>query len=339
VLGLIVTSSVSCKKFLDINDNPNAATNGPADLVLPQAIVSAAAMASQYNTGLADVAGFQANIYGVGGYGTVVTYAYTTSSFTGLWSKGYDVAQDFQYVINSTSSDPSQIYSTSMARIMKAFTFSKLVDQYNDIPYFDALKGQAVLLPKYDNAVSIYEDLIKQLDLAIKDITTAQAANAATAGSVPFPNYQADPLFKPLNTLASQGAAMNNWMKFANTLKLKLLVKLAFSGKSSTFATAQLAAFDAALGVITDDAAVNPVYTADAGRQNPTYAAFGYSSAGVRANAQRIPTRWILSFYNGLKITDPGRSALIFREPTAAKSNQLGNEVTVTSQVPSTTPI
>lgn len=339
VLGLIVTGSVSCKKYLDINENPNAATNGPADLVLPQAIVSTAAMSSQFNTAFGDVGGFRANIYGVGGYGTVVTYAYTSTDFGGLWAKGYDVAQDFQYVINSTSGDASQVYSTSMARIMKAFVFSKMVDQYNDLPYFEALKGQQVLLPKYDSAVLIYEDLVKELNESISAIATAQAANAATAGSVPFPNYQADPLFKPANTLVSQTAAMANWMRFANTVKLRLLVKLAFSGKSTTFANAQLAAFDNTLGIITDDATVNPVYTADAGRQNPTYAAYGYSAAGVRANAQRIPTRWILSFYNGLKITDPGRSALIFRDPTAARSNQLGNEVTVTTQVPSTSPI
>jgi hypothetical protein len=348
VLGLIVTGFASCEKYLDVNTNPNSATEGPADLVLPQAIVATAALSSNYSSGMADVAGLQANIYGVGGYGTVVTYAYTTSNFTTFWTNAYDNAQDYQYVIDNTSADASQIFSTSMARIMKAFVFSKLVDQYNAVPYFDALKGQAVLLPKYDDPVLIYKDLVAQLNKAIADITAAQAKNTAVAGSVPFPYFKADPLMKPTSAVKIGGvtqpalsadAAMTRWKKFANSLKLRLLIKLAFSGKDAAFSTAQFATWDTALGILADDATVNPLYSATTGQQNPTYAAYGFTVAGARVNAQRIPTRWILSFYNGTKIIDPSRQNVIFKEPTTARSNQLGNETTVTTQVPSTSPV
>ncbi|RZL14317.1 MAG: SusD/RagB family nutrient-binding outer membrane lipoprotein [Pedobacter sp.] len=252
----------------------------------------------------------------------------------GLFTSVYDNAQDYQYVIQN-STDPSLVFSTSIARIMKAFMFSKLVDQFNDVPYFDALKGQANLTPKYDDAVKIYEDLVKECNESMAAIATGLAANVTTPGSIPFPNAKADPVF----AATDQTANMVNWRRFANSLKLRLLVKLATSGKSAAFANAQFAAYDTTLGIITDDVTVNPGFGKVAGQQAPIYNSMGYSVAGVRAYAQRIPTRWIATFFNGVKIQDPARAAVLFRSIADANTNQLGNESTVTTQVPPTTPI
>ncbi|RYF26815.1 MAG: SusD/RagB family nutrient-binding outer membrane lipoprotein [Flavobacteriales bacterium] len=327
LLGMIVIGTSSCKKYLDINTNPNTSTVGPVDLVLPQAITATAALSNTYSNSLGNIAGATANIFGVGGYGAYLNYNYVTADFNGLWTTGYDVANDYNYVISQTEASSSLVYSTSMARIGKAFVMSKLVDQFNDIPYSEAFQGQANLAPKYDDALTIYKDLVAQLNTAITAITTGQAANVATPGSVVVPNVNADPLFRN---------DMNAWKRFANTLKLRLLIKIATSNKDAAFATAQFASFDNTIGIITDDAVVNPGYIKDPGRQNPTYDSWGYSVAGVRANAQRIPTNWILAFYNGNKLNDTKRGSVIFRNFPTPAVNQLGNENTTSSQVPPT---
>ncbi|RZL05524.1 MAG: SusD/RagB family nutrient-binding outer membrane lipoprotein, partial [Pedobacter sp.] len=74
LLGVLVTGLASCDKYLDINTNPNSATEGPADLVLPQAIVASAAISNSYHNTFTDIAGVNANIHGVGGYGAIITY-------------------------------------------------------------------------------------------------------------------------------------------------------------------------------------------------------------------------------------------------------------------------
>lgn len=339
LLGAIVISASSCKKYLDINTNTNASTVGPVDLVLPQAITATAALSNTYSNSLGDIAGGTANIFGVGGYGAYLNYNFVSTSYNGLWTAGYDVANDFNYVIEQTQATPSLAYSTAMARIGKAFVIAKLVDQFNDIPYSEAFKGQSLLTPKYDNALTIYKDLVAQLNTAMTAIASAHAANIATPGSVVYPNVNADPLYKPTATESTRIAALDNWRRFANTLKLRLLIKIATSGKDAAFATAQFAAYDVALGVITDDAAVNPGYIKDPGRQNPTYQSWGYGVDNVRSNAQRVPTNWILSFYDGTKISDVKRGSVTFRNFPSPALNQLGNENAPSTAVPPTSPI
>lgn len=329
LLGAIVISASSCKKYLDINTNPNTSTVGPVDLVLPQAITATAALSNQYSNSLGDIAGATANINGVGGYGAYLNYNYVSTSYNGLWTTAYDVATDYDYVIKQTEATPNLAFSTAIARVGKAFVMSKLVDQFNNVPYSEAFKGQGNLTPKYDDALTIYKDLVAQLNTAIAAITTGQAANTATAGTVLLPNVNADPMFK---------TDMDAWKRFANTLKLRLLIKIATSGKDAAFATAQFAAYNTTLGVITDDAVVNPGYIKDPGRQSPTYESWGYTVGGVRTNAQRIPTNWILSFFNANKLSDTKRGSVIFRNYPAPAVNQLGNENTTSSQVPPTGP-
>ncbi|MFC4211879.1 SusD/RagB family nutrient-binding outer membrane lipoprotein [Pedobacter lithocola] len=323
---LIFTIAVgfsSCKKYLDINENTNSSTTSSPALVLPQAIVGSASITNTYNTSFFYPGGFQANIFGVGGYGGAITYAYSSSNFTGLFTSVYDNAVDYQYVIDN-SSTPALAYSSAIARIMKAFMFSKLVDQYNDVPYSEALKGNALLTPKYDKAEDIYKDLVSQLSLAIKAINDGQAgtvANKVVAST--------DPLFK---------GDMNLWKQFANTVKLRLLIKMAGVPALNAYAKTELAALGTT-GFLSTDALVQPGYVKEAGRQSPSYNSLGFGSDNARSQGQQIPTKWILSFYTlagGGKLTDPGRGSVIYRGFPSTATNQLGEENATSSQVPPT---
>lgn len=313
MLGMVVIVSSSCKKFLDINTNPNSLTQATPTLILPQAITGAASISNSFNSTFADFGGFQANAGGFGGFGAVVTYDFSNGTGAGLWTATYDNANDFQYVIENTEADPTLAYSTGIARIMKSFAFERLVNQYNDVPYSDALKGTGALTPKYDKGEDVYKACIAELTKAIADITTAQG-NLATLGVA----VSTDPLFN---------GNMNNWKKFANTIKLRMLIKMAGVPAQKSYADAQFAALDKTLGFLTTDALNQPGYV-KTDRPTPIYSSYGFSGTGVVVSTSRIPTRWIFSFYTGAKLSDSFRGAAIYRNFPTTPINQMGDEST-----------
>ena len=320
MIGSLALGATACKKTLDINDNPNSPTSATPELVLPQSLVGTGAMVSTYNSGLTYPGGFFANVYGFGGYGATVTINYSAANFAGLWTSAYDVAEDYQYVIDNTTGDPALANSNALARIMKSFVFSKLVDQYNDVPYFEALKGAEFLTPKYDKGADIYKDLVAQLNLSIDQIEAAESASDVASIS-----GKADPLF---------GGDMVKWKRFANSLKLRLLIKMAPVPELSGLATAEFAAFDNTLGIIQDDALVNPGYTKQGGRLNPTYNLLAADENNNRRVTSSLPTKWIYSFYDGNKLIDSARGKVIFRNYPRTATNQLGQENLASSVIP-----
>lgn len=316
MLGVVLVSASSCEKYLDINENPNNFTSATPAIVLPQAIVSAAAISNNFSNSFGDFSGARANAGGFGGFGSVVTYDFGTGDFQGLWTSSYDNANDFEYVITSTAGDPALAYSTAIARIMKSFAFERLVNQFNNVPYTEALKGTNNLQPKYDDAVSVYKACIADLSKAIADITAAQAA--PTTNPVPV---SADPMFGGSTT----AGGMDNWKKFANTIKLRMLIKMAGVPAQSAYATSEFAALNTSVGFLTTDAVVQPGYE-KTNRPNPAYTSFGFAANGTNVITSRIPSRWIYSFYNGNKLADPGRGSVIYRNFPNTPINQLGDE-------------
>lgn len=113
-----------------------------------------------------------------------------------------------QYVQNNENLDDSE-KATRIAQIevLEVYAWQVLVDTFGDIPYSEALDGGDNTLPAYDDAATIYEDLISRLNAASSDLA---------AGGEGFSS--ADVLY---------GGNIGNWEKFANSLKLRLAMHLA----------------------------------------------------------------------------------------------------------------
>jgi len=297
----------SCKKYLNINNNPNQATSATPQGILPQAITGTASILNGYNSYGAQLVGYSANAGGYGGFGTAITYNFASSDFSGLWSSTYDNLEDFQSILNDTlSAKPQYIYFNAVSRIMKAHDFQLLVDAYNNIPYTLALKGIGKLTPTYDDAAVIYANLASQLDTAIALI---HAADTITSVDV-LPLGNTDVLF---------ASDMTKWIRFANTLKLRLMIR---GGSKVTFANTQIDK----TGFIEDDALINPGFTRDNGKQNPAWNSWAFSYTGTAGNKAWMPNTFVFGFYDGHTLSDAARGeALYYQFPTTG-TNRLGVE-------------
>lgn len=312
--GLVLAATSSCNKFLDVNNNPNTATASTVDIVLPQALAATASATVGFNSYGAWAGGFQANAGGFGGFGSVLTYNYTTSDNTGLWSSTFDNLNDYQYVIKNTTKDGIDKNFNAIARTMKVFAYQRLVDVYGDVPYSDALRGISSLAPKYDKAEDIYTDLLANIDTAI---ATFQLVTPNQVGTVSGTNGTIDILF------ADASAQRTAWQKFAQTIKLRLLVRISAVPSMATVYNARKATLPATpSSYLTTNALVNPGYAPNGGQQNPAWNSYAFDATNAATAISTLPTRYAVAFYNNVKLVDGLRLATTYRSGTTG--NQLG---------------
>ncbi len=109
---------------------------------------------------------------------------------------------------------------------------------------------------------------------------------------------------------------MVGWKQFANTIKLRLIIR---AGGKVTFNNTNFSAD----GFLTNDAMVNPGYTKIAGKISPI---FPYSATNTASTSSRLPSTFIVSFYDGTKLNDAKRGNAVFKVWPNPPNNQLGNE-------------
>jgi hypothetical protein len=287
VAGVLLSSVSSCSSFLDINQNPNSPLTATPNTILAQALtVTASNYSTNFNTYGSWTAGFWGKSGTVNGYGTERTYNYTSNFYQGLWTATYNNLEDYQVIQNQSAGYGRH---AAIARIMKVYNFLLLVDQYGDIPYFSALKGlSGSLTPTYDSAPLIYRDFITQLDGAVSDINTAVADQTQAAVGTEDIVFRGD---------------MVSWKRFANTLKLRILMRQSQTNDASlnTYVQTQLNTLRTATdGFITADVLAQPGYLQTAGKQNPFFDRYGVNAAGTSFTAEysyQLPTRYILEQY------------------------------------------
>lgn len=308
ILGISLISFTSCEKYLDVNDNPNSATDVVPELILPTGIVRSASLTVSYSTYGGSLGGQIANAGGFSGFGALLNYNFTPG-YLSQWDASYDNLLDFQYVIDRTEGNNDLALFNGVAKIMSALDYHRVSDQHGDIPYSEAVLGNLNTAPKYDDASTVYQELINRIDDGLAVINGASFPKTLNAAS--------DPMFK---------GDMAKWKQFANTLKLRLLIRLSGVSSMSSFVNAKFSELEK--NFLTDDAIVNPGYVKD--RPNPTWATWGYTTTGNVANSSRVPTFYSYGFYDGNKLIDEGRGSVIYNDfgnssrPTPL--NQLGVE-------------
>ncbi|BDD10349.1 hypothetical protein FUAX_27810 [Fulvitalea axinellae] len=252
VLAFGLTSCGS--DYFDINQDPDVPSDSYPNLTLPPAMSATAFVTggnyqilggiwSQHWTQAPEARQYQ----------SIEEYQITTQDFNREWRELYAAAlQDYAWVAEK-SEETGQLEYYLISKVMQAYTFQVLTDFYGDVPFSEALKGSSGTdWPKFDKSTDIYDGLIPLIDDAV-----AKYKDGVSKGGKPSKD---DIVF---------GGNMDNWLRFANTLKLKIYMRqiharpdVAKAGISKLFADgAQFLASDAEITHFIDQAKKrNPVY-------------------------------------------------------------------------------
>ncbi|MDR3025930.1 SusD/RagB family nutrient-binding outer membrane lipoprotein [Chryseobacterium sp.] len=222
--------ALSCSNFEELNTDPNSAYTTKPEALLSY---SQKQLSDYLNTPSVNENNFRLTMQ----YWQEVTYVdesnydfVTRNISNNVWSDLYvDTMQNLvkaknivnQYVPTATEQSAWPIKKANQIAILdiqQVFIYQTLVDTYGDIPYSESNGIETTSLPKYNKGADIYASLITRLknDLASMNINGG--------------GFESGDLFYDGNVA--------KWMKFGNSLLLKLAVGIADSNPSLAQTTA-----------------------------------------------------------------------------------------------------
>ena len=295
ILLIIFTVGIytSCQQDFDVNTDPNT----PGQITPDLALASAEASLIAINGGeLANLGGFYAQYHtqspSAGQYDAIDEYNLSTGFGNRTWDELYSgCLNDLKYVATE-SEKQGNTGKVLVAKLLQAYTFQVLVDLFGDVPYTEALGGVANINPKATPGNEIYADLIKQIDAAVT-------------------SYKANPVPSAFGTqdIIYQGD-MTNWLKFANTLKLRIYMRMSYTAQANPSAVNALIAEN---NFITVDAGFSKFGT-EVSQRNPFYEVNFSTSPGL-GDVNHMASNTLMQFYE--QNNDPRKTA-VYRPSTTS---------------------
>ena len=143
-----------------------------------------------------------------------VTYTSYSRYDTEQWSwNGYYTGplKDLQEILDLNEKFPGEVTGggsngnqKAAAHIMMAYYYLNITDRWGYAPYSEALMGSENTAPKFDSVEAIYTSLLSNLDAAI-----GMMDNGGLNGDILF------------------GGNMNGWKVMANTIKMRIALRMA----------------------------------------------------------------------------------------------------------------
>jgi hypothetical protein len=204
LFALIVLISASCTKgFLDINNDPN----NPTVVSNGQLLTSSQLFIMN---GLGSGSAGVSNACNVFVHQTTQrsrndSYAFAPGdlSVQGAWESLYAGGIQNLNLIIKNATEGGNAHYVGVAQILKAVTFSYMVDVWGNVPFSESGDINKNPFPKFDNGETIYPELIKLLDEGIANLT--KPSNVRIGGD--------DLIY---------GGNLVRWRKLAKTWKLKM---------------------------------------------------------------------------------------------------------------------
>lgn len=235
LIALAAVTVSSCKKQFDINkdpDNPSLDQLTPK-LVFPSAVASSA---GRIGGDLAILGGIWAQFYTQNTtsnqYKNIDAFNMTKSDFgstiiSSPWAELYSGAlNDLSFTIKKASDAGDWTY-VLLGTVIKAYTMQVLVDLYDQIPYSEAFQGINNLQPKFDDGYSVYKGLLAELDAALAKDFSASTNSSPGAYDLLWPGTGATIEQQEADWVSNGN--LQKWIRFANTLKLKMYLRMVYA--------------------------------------------------------------------------------------------------------------
>lgn len=265
-MGCAVLLNTGCKKFLDINDDPNNPLKVKESLMLSPVEVATASqvMGGAGNSNTNIIAYWMQQLSLNQQAPNLESYFITNVDANNAWSYTLytTIFQNLQVMINQATAAKRYQY-VAIGKTLFAYNLAVTTDLWNNIPYSEAFKMPQVTKPKYDSQESMYNVIQQTLDSALYYMD--QPANQVAPGEDDF-IYNGD---------------MDQWRKLVYTLKARYYLRLtkAPGHTAGQQADNALAALAKGFGGNTDNAFVP--YPGTGNGSNPWFFITGEASGGV----------------------------------------------------------
>ena len=249
LVPILALAFLSCDQYLDVNDSPNQLTFDKAtpSKLLPGAQVSTyrVQVGSMNQLGNVFMNSWTRNVQSFGnGFDKELQLNLDNGFYASIWDGLFRELKNYQAIIDYPNPDGTYDNYVAAAKICKSFYTQYLVDLYGNVPYSEAWKGNANVTPKYDDDYAIYQSLITQLEEARNLIANAPANVEDIA---------------PYDVMLE--GDMTKWTEFANTVQLRLCLRMSeCTGAKATYRDSKLAAI-AAGPFLSGNVSINPGFS------------------------------------------------------------------------------
>lgn len=253
-IGLMLMLSVGCKKFIDVNNDPNRPINVQEALILP-AVETAISHSLQGGINAIQVQHFVQTVALNQPVPNTGTYQVINSESDGDWANAYaTILNNLQSMITKAEADGSNAY-VGIGKVLYAFTYGTATDFWGDLPFSQALGGAGNFIPGYDSQADVYTAIQQYLD---EGIAALAMDSEKTPGSDDF----------------FYGGDLEKWTKLAYTLKARYYMHLTKAPGFTASEQAGKALAALANGMSSNDDDFKFAYPGSAGSENPWYLTF-----------------------------------------------------------------
>ncbi|WP_299252302.1 SusD/RagB family nutrient-binding outer membrane lipoprotein [uncultured Aquimarina sp.] len=195
----IILLSACTEQFEELNTDPNDPVTASENLLLPSIVFDLSNITVNQTYGFGDVIGQYTGNYE---FNDIDIYRWQADDR--FWSPMYGILQDVSDLKIIAEDNNNQNYK-AVALILEAYIYSIITDAYGDIPMNEANRTEeGITAPVYDKQEDIYEAILSKLEEANTIIDVSQT-------------IKGDGLYN---------GNLNKWKKFANSLRIRLLMRI-----------------------------------------------------------------------------------------------------------------
>lgn len=212
VMGVIL---ISCEAGLDgLNENPNAPSEVPLELILPQTVENSVNRLYSMSGLNGYVGAIWAQSYAKIQYTEEDRYDFSgrVGLINAIWESYYSTTLKDLYAIRDEAIATEDPNNQAIAEILIAWNFQQITDIWGDVPYSEAIQGLAeegeerIINPEYDPQSEVYNGILSMLEDAVNRIDLEAAAPG-----------QGDLIYN---------GDMSKWQKFGNSLRLRIYMRM-----------------------------------------------------------------------------------------------------------------
>ncbi len=302
LLSLVLISvAFSCDDALDINKDPLAANSADPNVILPFVIVQYSARSvSELGTRIMDVSQQMSQCINSPINGTISTFL-TGNTWSMMYALVLGNLQEVERDARAAGESNNNV--AAIAEILSAMIFYDITSIWEDAPFVEALDAVTYPAPQFDSQETILRGVVAKLDDAMMLIDNIPATGTFSVST-------GDMIY---------GGDMSKWRKFANSLKIRVLMMIR---NRDTSVDSEIVAALAQPVLDSNDDIAMLTYSGNAGAQN-AYDNLVTTYFGPDNQSQQVhgPSEVMYDLITGNN--DP-REALLFFDPNNGGGTEPG---------------